>query len=117
MARDEHELELLTKMDNQRYAREKIEERIKMIQEKTGKIAKNQNVRLMQEFEVPQWITDSVQELPQNLLEEYGLGKRKRGEVNYKEELSENQWLKLIEAGKDPQAEIERRRDQIKDEL
>jgi len=36
------------------------------------------------------------------LLEEYGLGKRKRGEVNYKEELSENQWIKLIEAGKDP---------------
>ena len=41
MARDEHELELFTKMDNQSYAREKIEERIKMIQEKTGKLAKN----------------------------------------------------------------------------
>jgi len=41
MARDEHELELFTKMDNQRYEREKIEERIKMIQEKTGKLAKN----------------------------------------------------------------------------
>jgi len=53
MARDEQELELFTQMDNKRYAREKIEERTKMIQEKTGKIAKNQNVRLMQEFEVP----------------------------------------------------------------
>jgi hypothetical protein len=31
MARDEHELELFTRMDNQRYAREKIDERIRMI--------------------------------------------------------------------------------------
>lgn len=35
-------------------------------------------------------------------LGEYGLGKRKRADVTYKEQLSENQWLKMIEAGKDP---------------
>jgi len=35
-------------------------------------------------------------------LDEYGLGKRKRVEVQYKEQLSENQWLKIIEAGGDP---------------
>lgn len=41
---------------------------------------------------------------------DYGLGKRKRAEVTYKEQLSENQWLKIIEAGGDPQQEIEKRR-------
>ena len=43
-------------------------------------------------------------------MEEYGLGKRKRAEVTYKEQLSENQWLKIIEAGGDPQQEIKKRR-------
>lgn len=43
-------------------------------------------------------------------MEEYGLGKRKRNEVNYKEELSEAQWLKIVEAGGDPQKEVEKRR-------
>ena len=43
-------------------------------------------------------------------MQEYGLGKRKRNEVNYKEELSEAQWLKIVEAGGDPQKEIEKRR-------
>jgi hypothetical protein len=40
------------------------------------------------------------------------LGKRKRAEVTYKESLSENAWTKLIEAGLDPQQEVEKRRKQ-----
>lgn len=32
--------------------------------------------------------------------------------MTYKEQLSENQWLKIIEAGGDPQQEIEKRRKQ-----
>lgn len=45
-------------------------------------------------------------------LGEFGLGKRKRAEVTYKESLSENAWTKLIEAGLDPQQEVEKRRKQ-----
>ena len=48
---------------------------------------------------------DKVEEL-----QELGLGKRKRNEVNYKDELSEAQWLKIVEAGGDPQKEIDKRR-------
>ena len=38
MARNPKELELFTRMDQERYKREKIDERLKMIEEKTGKI-------------------------------------------------------------------------------
>lgn len=59
---------------------------------------------------MPQWIQESVADDVPEELQEYGLGKRKRNEVNYKEELSEAQWLKIVEAGGDPQKEIEKRR-------
>ena len=64
------------------------------------------NYRLIQDWEVPTWITESVKEevevdpLLQNL------GKRKRAEVNYKEHISDTAWLKLIEDGKDPAKEL-----------
>ena len=41
---------------------------------------------------------------------DYGLGKRKRADVTYKEQLSEQQWLKYIEAGRDPQQELAKRK-------
>lgn len=43
---------------------------------------------------------------PDAELLELGLGKRKRAEVTYTDQISENQWLKCIEAGKDPAQEI-----------
>ena len=83
-----------------------------MVQSKlpNKKFTSNFNYRLIQDFEVPEWIQQSAKEAPVETLDEYGLGKRKRVEVQYKEQLSENQWLKIIEAGGDPQQEIEKRR-------
>ena len=43
-------------------------------------------------------------------LGEFGLGKRKRAEVTYKEELSDGAWTRMIEAGLDPQQEVEKRK-------
>lgn len=99
-------------MDNERYEAEHFEERKKLVQAKLGhqKFAANFNYRLIQDFEVPEWIQQSAKEQPVETLDEYGLGKRKRADVTYKEQLSENQWLKIIEAGGDPQQEIEKRR-------
>ena len=37
------------------------------------------------------------------------LGKRTRKEVNYKEQLSETQWAKMIDAGINPDEEVEKR--------
>ncbi len=91
-------------MDNERYEAEQFEERKKLVQAKLGqqKFAANFNYRLIQDFEVPEWIQQSAKEQPVETLDEYGLGKRKRADVTYKEQLSENQWLKIIEAGGDP---------------
>jgi hypothetical protein len=45
-------------MDSERYKEENIEERIKMVQSKlpNKKFTSNFNYRLIQDFEVPEWI-------------------------------------------------------------
>ena len=48
---------------------------------------------------MPEWIQQSANPEPENEMADYGLGKRKRADVTYKEQLSENQWLKIIDAG------------------
>ena len=69
----------------------------------------NINYRLIQEFEVPEWIKKHSQpEDPDKLIQEFGAGKRQRKTVNYNDEFSEGQWLKIIEQGGDPQAEAEK---------
>lgn len=79
-------------MDSERYERENFEERKRMVQSKLQgrKFPSNFNYRLIQDFEVPEWIQQSTKEAPAETLDEYGLGKRKRVEVQYKEQLSEN---------------------------
>ena len=80
-------------MDADRYIRENREERLKVIRLhkpiKANLPDDKINHRLIQTFEVPQWIQESVAEDKVEDLQEYGLGKRKRNEVNYKDELSE----------------------------
>ena len=36
------------------------------------------------------------------------LGKRKRKDVNYADVMSDNRWLKIVDAGEDPEVEMER---------
>lgn len=59
IARDQNELEIFTQMDQQRYIEDRKDERLKEIQQKLSKkgINMNQvNYRLLQEWEVPEWI-------------------------------------------------------------
>lgn len=60
IARNDTEFELYTKMDQDRYARENRDERLKLIKEKkptkAGLADKKVNYRLIQNWEVPQWI-------------------------------------------------------------
>ena len=97
---------MFQKMDSDRYQRENRQERLKVIKKQKPQNAhlpdEKINYRLIQTWEVPQWIQESVADDVPEELQEYGLGKRKRNEVNYKEELSEAQWLKIVEAGGDP---------------
>ena len=115
IARTDEEFERFTKMDCERYKLEDRHARLAEIREhkpnKKDTPDERINYRLVQEWEMPQWIVKSVKEDP---IEEdptlYGLGKRKRGDVNYKDELSEAQFLKIVDAGDDPAAEQEKRR-------
>lgn len=93
ISRNDQEFELFQKMDADRYKREDRDERLKLIrQHKPNKAHlpdEKINYRLSQTWEVPQWIQESVADDTKVDIQEYGLGKRKRNEVNYKDELSE----------------------------
>ena len=59
IARNEEEFNKFQEMDQERYKREKKEERLKEIQEKMGltdEQMKTVNYRLLQEYEVPDWV-------------------------------------------------------------
>jgi len=89
IARDEKEYDMFMTMDQDRYDSEDRMERIKLI--KQNKAHKRDlpdekiNYRLIQEWEVPQWIRDSVVEDKEEDALMASLGKRKRNEVNYRE--------------------------------
>lgn len=48
----------------------------------------NVNYRLLQDWEVPEWIKIKPDD-PDKLAEEFGMGKRIRKQVNYNDEVSE----------------------------
>lgn len=58
MARDEKEYELFEQLDKERNELEKIDERIKHVQQnlKVDRFPSCFNYRLIQDFEVPEWI-------------------------------------------------------------
>lgn len=113
IARDENEFELFTKMDEERYERENRAERIKTIKDKKPQKANLSddkiNYRLIQDWEVPDWVCQVIEEEVKEDPTTTVLGKRTRKEVNYKEQLSETQWAKMIDAGINPDEEMEKR--------
>jgi len=106
LARNSEEFEEYQKMDQERYINEAKEERIKEIMAKTNisVLPKNYNYRLMQQYEVPDWVT----KLPTEEKKEIVTGKRVRKKVCYADDITERQWEKCIEEGRDPNEEIER---------
>lgn len=118
ISRSHEEYEVFTKMDQERYLLEGKDARLQEIYEywqndhnkKSLPFPNLQNVnyRLIQEYEVPEWIKKNSKAEDPKEVEELGAGKRQRKTVNYNEEFSEGQWLKIIEQGGDPQAEAEK---------
>mmetsp|Transcript_27928 Transcript_27928/g.26967 ORF Transcript_27928/g.26967 Transcript_27928/m.26967 type:complete len:273 (+) Transcript_27928:2794-3612(+) len=98
--RDDEEYEMFARMDQERYLQEGREEKLEEILEKSKRQLNlnNVNYRLMQEWEVPYWVKQKP-ENPDKLALEYGLGKRQRKQVNYNDEMSDRQWLSMIESG------------------
>ena len=96
-------------MDQERYIREDRDARLREIQQRNPQAnLANVNYRLMQEWEVPEWIRAKPED--KVALDEFGLGKRQRKQVNYSDEIPESQWVRIFEQGGDPQEEAERLR-------
>ena len=79
ISRTPEEYEIFTEMDRQRYKDERRDEQIRKIQ---SKIDKKHNInfeyynyRLMQEWEVPEWVKIKPED-PNKDIQEFGLGKR-----------------------------------------
>lgn len=110
-------------MDEERYAAEGKEAKIAEIRAKDptkeGVTDDKINYRMIQPWDVPKWIDAKANDIDEDALlaAEYGLGKRKRGEVNYRDEMSDNKWLQIVDAGGDPEVENERIRKRRKDGL
>lgn len=110
LARSPEEFELFQKMDQEMYEREGKEARMAMIMEKRPglKDYSRFNYRLIQDWEVPEWIkvkpVDPALEGDQMLV----LGKRVRKTITNIDNLSEQQFLRAIEEGEDLQ-EVMRR--------
>eukprot|EP00826_Nyctotherus_ovalis_P008288 TRINITY_DN1213_c0_g2_i3.p1 TRINITY_DN1213_c0_g2~~TRINITY_DN1213_c0_g2_i3.p1 ORF type:complete len:1111 (+),score=439.87 TRINITY_DN1213_c0_g2_i3:84-3416(+) len=110
LARSGEEFQLYQNLDVERYVNEGREEKSKEMMERLGLAAlpKNFNYRLMQEYEVPEWVTN----MPTEEKKETILGKRVRKKINYSDDITEKQWEKCIEEGKDPSEEVERLRNE-----
>ena len=58
---------------------------------------------------MPEWVKTKPED-PDKFITDFGAGKRQRKQVNYNEEFSEAQFLKIIEQGGDPAQEAEKLR-------
>lgn len=109
ISRSPEEYEIFTKIDQDRYVVENRDRRIKEIYDYMARDHAKRglpmpqnfspahvNYRLLQDWEVPEWIRTKPED-PNKFIQEFGAGKRTRKQVNYNEEFSEGQWLKIIE--------------------
>jgi hypothetical protein len=119
LARSEDEFIMFTDMDKKRYDEEDKDSIMNEIKKRQGELHhKHINYRLMQEWEVPDWVRhepDAIRE------EEHGLlGKRERKKVNYSDGLTDSQFTKIVDEGGDLHAEMEKanvkRSEKVKDE-
>ena len=57
--------------------------------------------RLTQDEEVPFWIKQKPVDQDESLTKEYGRGNRMKKNINYVDELTDNQWMRMLEEGID----------------
>jgi hypothetical protein len=86
ISRSQEEYEIFTKIDQERYIEEGRDERIKeiinyMMHDNPHKAQTinpaNINYRLLQDWEVPDWIKTKPED-PNKFIQEFGMGKRQR---------------------------------------
>ena len=124
LARSEEELSTFTEMDKERYINENKENRMKEIKEKSGlseEQMKNVNYRLLQDFEIPDWIKISKEDDKEEKIEEVEIGgkeMRVRKHVNYREDFYDQEIDEILDSESDTQSNINKKRKRLeKDEL
>lgn len=107
ISRSDEEFQLFQQMDKERYVEEKKDMIMNEIMERVSVVhPKHINYRLMQEYEVPDWVKIKPKMVKD---EDIGmLGKRERKRINYAEKLTDSQFTKIIEEGGDLHAELEK---------
>lgn len=110
LARSQEELEIFNQMDQEMYERENKEQRMKKIIEmRPGlKDYSRINYRLIQDWEVPEWVKVRPEIIVNEQDEILNLGKRQRKTLINMDNLSEQQWLKAVEEGEDLQEVMKR---------
>ncbi len=104
LARNEDEMIDFEKMDEQRYLMDKrrykyfIRGQVEAEEEMKAEV-RSSMYRLLQEEEVPDWVKQKPQDQDTMLNKEYGRGNRMKKNINYVDELTDNQWLKMLEDG------------------
>eukprot|EP01113_Clastostelium_recurvatum_P018618 TRINITY_DN2193_c2_g2_i5.p1 TRINITY_DN2193_c2_g2~~TRINITY_DN2193_c2_g2_i5.p1 ORF type:complete len:1016 (+),score=384.23 TRINITY_DN2193_c2_g2_i5:316-3363(+) len=102
IARSDKEVEIFQKMDKEREDAE-----MKMWREKNPGVPASKlgppPPRLMAEDELPRWmVMDPGKVREQERIAELGKGKRRRNEVSYADNLTDMQWVRMVEKGKLP---------------
>ncbi len=95
IARSDDELRTFEQMDKERYIKENKEQKLKEIKEKMNyddEIMKTINYRLIQDYEVPEWVKFSKKDEEEKIEEEdiCGKGMRVRHKVNYRVDFDED---------------------------
>jgi ATP-dependent helicase STH1/SNF2 len=100
IARNEEEFKFYEAMDAERYQRENKDQKLREIFPQTSldHTIKHINYRLLQDYEVPEWVRIKVNEdNEQDRLKEYGKGMRIKQKVNYKVDIDDYKFEKLLE--------------------
>ncbi len=104
MARSEEELKIFNEMDRQMGEREGKEQRLDEIKRQKPYLKDFQRVnwRLIQEWEVPDWVKVQPIDKDDEQFSMVQSGKRARKAIINYDHLSEQQFLKIVEEGRDP---------------
>jgi ATP-dependent helicase STH1/SNF2 len=98
LARSDDEFTYFQQMDADRYEKEKLTYKHFQYPPKVEG-QKFFNYRLIQEDEVPMWVKKVEVKKKDTGIQEYGKGFRTKKVVNYVDDMSDTQWLKMMEEG------------------
>lgn len=95
LARSDDEFKIFEQIDKERYINENRDHKLREIFTKSNleHNVKHINYRLVQEYEIPEWIEIKPQEKEEDIMHLLGKGKRHKSKVNYKDDYDESAFI------------------------